>query len=535
MSRLRDLVILGAIVIMPFPALAQEGKLVVENLVSKELKRSAHRMGLSIDQLKKARSTLQEATDLFLRMKPIQSSQVSNLGYLWMQGYRAKAQTTLESIFRRLKNMASTAEDAAAYQSASAAAQTLMYTYSQLDPENALQMASQWPDPPSSFGDAGTSLQKGMRAPLQELLLQRLITQDPERALGLLPEVTTGQRNYGITGRLAQQMALKGNRDQALALIDQAIADFQQQSPSAGTLRDFAGLVQQLPDLDPKRFLLAVQLLSQPMTPTASEDSSLIEIAGGTIAISSAESTMLSILRGLANRPELAIAAFNQMPGLKSKLERVGGIDGFLNRAAPAAYSSAGTAGGSGGKRNADPVPSGEEKPPASLLYSQLRGKSIKNPMLVRQQLSNAIKDPNQVHVLLSLAQMAYSEDPDLGALALEVAEPLVFQIQVLQPRVAALQNLIQAYRTYEGEVDVNLLREGYILAAKIRAEEQPAKSEIPADRFYSAADPLEALLISQTARQDCDAALRYVRTISNDTQKFNLLVQIVQSLQTRY
>jgi hypothetical protein len=535
MSFSRCLLILALVAVMPFRAPAQEGKVVVENVTSKELKRAAHRMGITTDQLKNARLALQEATDLILNAKAVQASQVTSLGYLWMQVYRTRAQGALEAVYRRLKTLATSAPDAPAYQAATAAAQSVLYTCSQLDPENALLMSSQWPNPPSSYGNAVTNLPQGMQKPLQELMLQRLVTQDPERALALLPEATAEQRNYSIVGRLAQQLAIKGKREQALALVDRAIADFQQQQPDALMVSDFAVLMQQLPGLDANRFLLAVRLLTQPAAAsTVSEGSpSSVEIAGGELTVSAAESALLTALRGLTSRPDLIAKALDQMPGLKAKLERIGGIDGYLNQAGSAASVTVASASEAAAKRTSGSDRAGAEGSKASLLYAQLRGKTAKNQAWVRQQLSNSIRDPEQVPVLFGLAQLSYSDDPDLGGMALEVAEPLVFQIQSLQPRAAALRNLIQLYRDYDGEVGVNLLREGFLLAAKMRGEEE-ANSGSAADRLYSAAEPLEAMIVSQTARQDFAAAMRYVRTMSDEARKFNSLIQIVQSLQLR-
>ena len=68
------------------PPAAQEGKLIVVNVDSKDLKRTACRLRIPVERVKNAREALQEATDLAKRVRPIQANSVSQLGKL-KQGF----------------------------------------------------------------------------------------------------------------------------------------------------------------------------------------------------------------------------------------------------------------------------------------------------------------------------------------------------------------------------------------------------------------------------------------------------------------
>ena len=67
---------------------------------------------------------------------------------------------------------------------------------------------------------------------------------------------------------------------------------------------------------------------------------------------------------------------------------------------------------------------------------------------------------------------MAAHQDPDLGALSLEIARQLLPQLEPLQKRAMTLQNIIRTYRRIEGETDIELLRNGYILADQMRQKQ---------------------------------------------------------------
>ena len=249
-----------------------------------------------------------------------------------------------------------------------------------------------------------------------------------------------------------------------------------------------------------------------------------------------AESTTLNLLSSLGMRPELVQQTLDMTPGLKSKLNAIGGIDNFFSR----------------GRYGSDPVKftfrshsnsrysrniSDHAAPqsPAKLLR-ELKGKAESNSTYVRRRLREIVEGSENIDILTRLASMAAYQDPDLGALALEIARQLLPQIEPLQKRAMTLQNIIQTYRRIEGETDIELLRNGYILADQMRQEQLQQNTAIPeinpaGQANFAPADQLEVFLISEFARDSFESAIHYVHSMREDAIKLASLVKIIQVL----
>jgi hypothetical protein len=116
----------------------------------------------------------------------------------------------------------------------------------------------------------------------------------------------------------------------------------------------------------------------------------------------------------------------------------------------------------------------------------------------------------------LKNARLALQETTDL---ALEIAQPLLPQVESLQKRASILQTMIRAYRQADGEVDADLLKIGYIIADQMRQEQSDnaKKMGITGSTMMpsmSAADRLETFLIGETARESFDTAISFVRSM---------------------
>jgi len=171
-------------------------------------------------------------------------------------------------------------------------------------------------------------------------------------------------------------------------------------------------------------------------------------------------------------------------------------------------------------------------------LINELRGKTLKNRAQVRKRLTEAAGTPEQMQVLLSLAQMANHEDPELSSLALEIASSLLARVETLQQRSMMYQNLVQTYRQVEAEVDPSLIKEGFVLADQLReAEEakiQPGGVQRKGTELTQA-DQLEIMLLGEYARDNFDAAIRYVRSLPDNPFKLAVLSQMAQSIRQFY
>ncbi len=523
------------------PALAQEGKVIVEQSGSKELKRTAHRLHIPQEQLKNARSVLQEAMELARRLDPVPASSLQQIGDSWVQLNRSQAPGAIESLYALVRISAAKASDLQNYQQCIFAAQGLMTSFAELDPEKALQLIRQWPNPPASLGEEAARLHDQFESQFQTQIAQRLAWRDPKAALQMLPPLNaSGAPDYGVRGQVAMQFAQTGQGEDATKIADQVIADFQQRTPDARGVQEFAGFLQSFSRLDPDRFQDAFGLLLPALAnqqPGAAGYMTVFQSGSQRLELTPAESSEMNILRNLQGRPQLALKTLDMVPDLKAKLDRIGGLDNFLSPNAsigPAGVSyvsSAGTRIGS----SPPPPPSGRD--PSTSLYDELRGKSRKNPGMVKARLAEVASDPAQLDTVLNVAQRASYEDPDLSSMALEEAGKHFEQVEPVQRRAGFLQNLVGAYRQIEGEVDQSLLRNGFIIADKLRQEEEKTNPDAANRKngFGTQADQLEAALVSEYARDNFDAALRFLRAKPDDSIKMMMMMRVVQALRYGY
>src|SRR5207249_3598080 len=125
-----------------------------------------------------------------------------------------------------------------------------------------------------------------------------------------------------------------------------------------------------------------------------------------------------------------------------------------------------------------------------------------------------------------------------LSSLALEIASSMVARVEQLLPRSMMLQNLVRTYRQVEGEVDPNLIKEGFVLADQMREQEeariQPGSAQKKGTGLTQA-DQLEIMLLGEYARDNFDAAIRYVRSMPDNPFKLAVLTQMAQSIRQPY
>ncbi|PYV05195.1 MAG: hypothetical protein DMG10_05595 [Acidobacteria bacterium] len=537
MSRTRFIFAFICLVLVLPTAPAQEGG----GRSDKELKRAAHRLHIDVEKLKNARQALREATELARSLEPLPVQHVYQLVQLWIEIDRARAAEIVESIAGDLRTAARSAKAPEAYQQATSTAYRLLAYLVGLDPEKAVELAEQWPEPAPALGEAAAKTRDNFLAQFRSDYLTTLAQSEPEKAAALLAQrAPSAGPAYSMRGQLAQRLMSSGKKEEAQRLIDQAIADFAQGKSNARFYQDFANFVQVLPRLDRERFPEAFGLLVQSSGKDTEAPGQVVQFSVGNqnFPVTSGQAAILQVFSGLFNQPELALQALDAAPDIKAKVNEIGGLDCFLNWTPRCGSRTPEAAGGTPGSGGAAPVNTGARYETAWGLVQELRGKAIRNPSLVRQKLLEAAGSSGQAYFLTHVAQVANHTDADLSVLALELARDRISEIQPLQERVGALQNLISTYRQVEGEVDSKLIKEGYVLADQIR--EEAAAGGVPGEatrrgRQGSPADFLEAFLTGEYAHDNFDAAIRFVRSMDNDDAKLSALLQIVQSLRNSY
>ncbi len=513
----------AGLLLFVFPLHAQDGKLEIVNPGSRELKRSAFRLRMPAERLKNARAALQEATDIARLARPIPVRHFFQLGDFWVQLNRAKAEEAINGMLATLRTAAQGATASSQYRDATTAAQMLIGSLSQVDPDQSIQWAREWPKPSPSLGPESLAGDDGLERQLRRSALQRLAYTDPEAALRIWsagPDRATD--DYDVRGPLAAQLAQTGRTEEADKIIDRTLAEFAAAKPDPSVWNSYGNFLSSLSQAAPDRFLEAFRLWARnPPPPTPGTSSTMLPAGDQAIPLDSSEAAALNILRSIGSRPELMMKALDSVPTLKAKIDQAGGIDRALN--------------GQGFMRDRILVqnPDGSlrtaaadpDKPSAPTLFSELRGKSAKNPQLVRNRLAS-VANPEAVGQLLQIAMMSVGQDPDLTCLAVEMARPIVLRIDPPARRLSYFQQLVMTTRQCEGEVDSSLIKEGFILADELRERD----GFPPAKPGYSAADQLEANLLSELARDNFGAAIRYVRSMSEDQQKLGALMRILQA-----
>jgi hypothetical protein len=521
-------------------AFAQTNSVILINSNSKELKRAAHRLRIPVEQLKNARQALQEATELAPLVDPYPFDQLGNLAQSWQRLNRPKAKTVINSFIQDLRLKASQPENIAMYQRATSAAMSLAQIINENDYEKVQEMISSWPDPPASFGDTASSYRKNLEDQAKSQAVLRLAYSDPEKASKLLSQSGgTTQINYSSYAQIAQGFMNKGKRDEALKIVDQVISDYSQPAGEKRQVYEIMNFIQMASSLDSKRAgaalaLAASRLMNQPQPNTCNAK---VKSGETSVDLTCNEMNFLSFLRNYSLRPDITSQALNANSSLKAKIDRIGGIDSIYTGQATMMVET--SSGGASSARSVSISMNNSINPADKLnnLRQELQGKAETNPSLVRQKLQSAVKGPEDIYLLISLAQTSAYQDPDLADIALEIAQTMLSQIESTQKRASYLQSIIQASREADGEVDKELLKSGFIIADQIRQELAEKKDAQSQNTFtYSSpgmnsADQLEVALVADLSRDSFESAIHYVRTLDTGALKLASLIQIVQAL----
>jgi hypothetical protein len=508
MKRLRTFFLIIGVFCITSSAFPQESKFTSSGTASKELKRTARRLHIPVEQLKKARRTLQEATDLTRQMKPFPVSQMFSLIQVWHQLNQSKAKEVTESFIQELRSDAANAPDAKTYRRATSTAMSLMQQNEGLPEgspshEKVQQMLQSWPQPPEGAGEAATKFLRSLEFNARQNALSSLVYSDPVKAKELLLKSSDSADgyNYAMSGQVVQSLVNKGKTDDALALVNQTISDFNQHASDPKALQAYQSFAQSTArslgsgNTNTIMAPLIAQLTNQ--TPSENCVSGTIKMKSGdkSVPLSCTEYNVLNMIRGFSSMPQLTNSTLSSFPTLKSKIDQMGGIDDVYSNAAtimpnmPGSMSSL-PPGILGNLPDGMPIPEGIS--PTSLgaganpaldeiksrsanrskLLKEIKGKAESNPEFVKGKLREYAKGKNGIDMLISLAMTMSYQDPDLGSLVLEVAKPLVYQVEPIQKRASVLQTLMQAYRQIEGESDSDLLRDGFVLADQLRAEQ---------------------------------------------------------------
>lgn len=516
---------------------------------TRDLKLTAHRMNISVDKLSDARTALREATDLAQRQDSPAAADFSALARLWATLDRKQARAQIASMIGRLCNEARSAKDLISYRSFTAAAFQLLFMLVEMDPEKAQQLADLWPEPASSFGEAGRQALGTLQGDLENRLAMSAASALDEKKLDqYLQPQTSVEAAFSPRISIVASLANANQKEKARQVLDRAVADIALRAPDPGKNREIESFLLQLSNMYPEKLMEAFENYKSLLArqDPAAAPGFIYELGEEKVLLDPVEAVTVSLVRSMYGKPELTMKLLESQPGLRAKFEKVGGMDAVISM--PSSLASSTLTRRSYPANAPPPVqPAASGADPAAMakavnypeLLRKLRGKAETDPGAVRRMLIDTYQKKEHFQALINLAQMALYSDPDLSFIAMDVAHGLIPAFDTLQQKAASLRSLISAWRRIQGEVESTLLSEGYILAMQIREEEKekaPAASELQAvTAVISPSDDLVTFLLAQNALDDFRAALSRVHALPNDFIRIKALIRIAQSFQGNY
>ena len=526
MSRPAKLFSLVLALLLAIPAFAQQSTVATSN--DKELRRSAHRMHITPERLRQARRALEEATSIVGRMDPAAVAQLAQLAPLWPQLHRTAARQKLEQLYTDLRRAAAEAPDEAAYRQQSQAAQALLASLSEVDANRAAVLGRSWPEPPTHLGPAAAEVRGNFETELAKQSIRRIGMSNPEELVPRLEELErSGTLDPMVRARLAMHLSQSGRREDALRLVDQMIGQLDRAAPDPRLLSEYMNFLPLLTMVDPERTVTAATALARISKESGGGPggTTIQTPEGGRMDLTSAETSIVRMLQNGRLGPGLALRLIAANPDLKTKLDGIGGIDALYGpnalRPGPPPETVSAMRGyyvGPSTQREIGPV------------MVKIRSLAGSDPSSAAKKLAAELQ-PEQFQHLIRAAQQLSFQDPDLASIALEGAHSLLVGVEPLEKRAQLMTPLIRVWAEVEGEVQPKLYREGFVLVDDLRQAPRPSEQapSVGAGPPRAAADNLERTLVAEYARDDFEAALKYIAGLSDYTVKLAMLLDIVQ------
>ena len=504
---------------------------VVGSKPSRDQKRTAYKLRISVQQLKNARSALKDATKLARGMDPFPIQQTLDLERYWIQLHPTKASDTIESFLADLRLLAKESSDEKEYSHFTLAAQRLLSELVKIDEKKAFDLAEKWPT--AKDVSKAVDIRTRMREELTKRHLQVQLQYHPD----VLSTNTSLEELDGMTyssrATLAQNMIRGGNNYGATELVLSSIEKFSHATPDPQMLYDYARFLTSLSKMDYELFQKGFATFRDYVYQYANVlPVDQVRVNDMSISVNSGELAILTVLERMTHSmPERTLTVLTSCPSLKAKLDTVGGIDGYLGR--------------SRGQENTVPIrrqlsyqhvtrfsATSESVTRSSDLIEELKGKAKSNPFMVRGILSRRTTDAADIDALIVIAKRVGWKDPDLATIALEVAADNLDLIDSFAEQSQELMSLIRTYRWVNGEVETKVLKKGFLLVTLMRDEEdQDVAARSPQERYQSTADSLEAYLVAETALYNYDSAITYVQSIPKGMARLNVLLQVIETL----
>lgn len=502
-----------------------EPKVVVERLDSSDLERTAHRLRISVEQLQQARQVLDEATELLAKAELQDLAKGGQIAAFWGKIHRRQAIDRLEGLIMQRSRQVPGLEDPSGYDVLTKWAIQTASRLASLHPSRALQAVEAWPPPPRHLGERAADLYEQIHSKLAGDGFPSRYDKDPPGTLGrLLNSSSPVGRIYSelIEVRRSQ------DRQEANRVIDEFVAEMGKMDAQRGTLLQLSNMIQRTGELPHDRTEeLSEALVSayQRYGDSQAEGLSyLFEANGQQVELGPGEYQFLHDLRRFAGQPEMTLRMADSWPGLREKIDLMGGLDRAIS-ARPAHLRRPADSGNPSPQQNADK---------AMELLQELRYEALEHPGWVRRRLDQtAQQSQDGFNLLMRFAQSSRILQPELAALALERAKAFIDEAQDPVAASSCFMYFARTYRELEGSLTPALIRQGFQLLddleqANLRKEEGMSASSRSKRISVSSA---RAFLVGEWARIDFLGSLAEARAEEDLGERLRLLTSIVGHL----
>ena len=470
-------------------------RVVVHSAADRDLRLTAHRLGVPVDRVEKGRQALRMASGLVGEVTGEPS--VSVLAKLWSSLDRKHAIGEIRGMIEVLRKKAEGASGNETYRPATAAAGSLRAALVRLDVDAAKAALENWPAAPEGKEEQDmVSYWEQRRREYRSF--EELAGKDVDAAIELLSDLEAGLMNPMMRTQLMHELANRGRFEEANGLLDGMLNDISDLDPgtAAGGLEwviDYVKL--RSPDRLPEvlqAWVKAVREVPDEQNRFAGKylpDSLQLSPVEARVAIRLSEWDWAP--------PEQLGAVLSQFPGLQQKLLTFAGLRGL--RVAI--------------KEQQQRVDASRQRRRSLALQKRVETRSTAERELssLWSQLAGYYEDGPKY-------------DPEAGVRLFGRLARVIEGLEDPRTRIRKFHSLAQGYMTYEGELSEELLAQGWDLLERSEEQLQTESDTKKQEALVSQLDFLEVWLLATWAWSDFQAAIKHIETLPAEVQFAALL-----------
>ncbi len=297
----------------------------------------AEKLHISPEKLLDARKVLRQITEATDVMTPQRGGNIDPLISQWKRIDPDSLPSAFTFLFGQIREDAWDAEGIFTYAWVTMTATNLVAGMLDVAPEHARELAETWPAPSPWIGQQASDQYRHLWDRVLAISLEQVARTDVDRALALDAEGDY-PLHTAARGMMVSRLLIGRRTDEALSLARQTIDEYRDSPVDTEIAADFSGFVDQLlplalqpfhKDLYREAWTLALEKGT-----VLQETHSILKADDGTpIGFSTPEVLglyQLALLKRCQGGKWLASALLKEFPDLDQRVERVGGLEGFV-------------------------------------------------------------------------------------------------------------------------------------------------------------------------------------------------------------